>query len=47
MFSRPEKMLSLLDYLDREYGGVESYLEAAGVKQADMAQIRRHLTALP
>ena len=47
MFSRPEKMLSLLEYLDREYGGVEGYLEAAGVTQADMAQIREHLTVLP
>jgi protein-tyrosine phosphatase len=47
MFSRPEKMLSLLDYLDREYGSVEGYLETAGATQADMARIREHLTALP
>jgi hypothetical protein len=40
-------MLNLLEYLDARYGGVEGYLEAAGVTQADMAQIRQHLTALP
>ncbi|HYP39431.1 MAG TPA: tyrosine-protein phosphatase [Chloroflexia bacterium] len=47
MFSRPEKMTGLLDYLDQEYGGVESYLEAAGVTRSGMAQLREHLTALP
>jgi protein-tyrosine phosphatase len=43
MFSPPEKMISTLDYLGREYGGVEGYLEAAGVTQDEMAQIRKHL----
>jgi hypothetical protein len=38
-------MLGVLDYLDRRYGGVEGYLEAAGVTQAEMTQIREHLTA--
>jgi protein-tyrosine phosphatase len=45
MFSRPEKMLALLAYLDQHYGGVEGYLEACGVTQDEMAQIRMHLTA--
>jgi protein-tyrosine phosphatase len=45
MFSPPEKMLSMLDYLDREYGGVEGYLEAVGVTQQEMAAIRTHLIA--
>ena len=47
MHARPETMLGLLDHLDRQYGGVENYLEAAGVTQAEIAQIRKHLIALP
>ena len=45
MYSRPETMQGALDYLDRKYGSVEGYLKAAGVTQADMAQIRNHLVA--
>jgi len=45
MFSPPEKMLGLLEHLDREYGGVEGYLEAVGVTQEEMAAIRTHLIA--
>jgi protein tyrosine/serine phosphatase len=47
MAARPEKMLGLLEFLDLHYGGVEGYLDAAEVTQADMAQIREHLTDLP
>ena len=45
MFSPPEKMLGLLEHLDREYSGVEGYLEAAGVTQEEMAAIRTQLIA--
>lgn len=45
MYSRPEKMAGLLDYLDQHYGGVEGYLEACGVTRAEMEQIREHLIA--
>jgi protein-tyrosine phosphatase len=45
MFARPEKLGGLLDYLDREYGGVESYLQAAGVTGADIARIQVLLVA--
>ena len=41
--TRPETMYAMLDYLDREYGGVESYLRAAGVAQDSLVQIRQHL----
>jgi protein-tyrosine phosphatase len=45
MLARPETMQGVLDYLDRKYGGVDYYLEAGGVTQADMAQIHKHLIA--
>lgn len=45
MYTRPEKMAALLAYLDQHYGGVEGYLEACGVTQAEMAQVREHLLA--
>jgi protein-tyrosine phosphatase len=45
MHSRPETMRGVLDFLDREYGGPEGYLQAAGVSQSCIAQIRDHLTA--
>lgn len=45
MFAPPPMMRALLDYLDREYGGVEGYLTAAGVQQSDIANIREHLLA--
>ncbi len=45
MYSRPETMHGLLDYLDRQYGGVEGYLESAGVTRQEMARIRDLLTA--
>jgi protein-tyrosine phosphatase len=45
MYSRPETMVGVLDYLDREYGDIEGYLKAAGVTNAEIAQIRRYLMA--
>ncbi|MEP6775721.1 MAG: tyrosine-protein phosphatase, partial [Chloroflexota bacterium] len=45
MHSRPETMRGVLDFLDREYGGPEGYLEAAGVSQSCITQIRSHLIA--
>jgi protein-tyrosine phosphatase len=47
MYSRPETILGALDHLDREYGGVEPYLRSAGVTEAELTQIRRHLTTPP
>jgi protein-tyrosine phosphatase len=43
MHSQPETMLGALEYVDQEYGGVEGYLEAAGVTWGAMERIRRHL----
>ncbi|MEO5952251.1 MAG: tyrosine-protein phosphatase [Chloroflexia bacterium] len=43
--TRPETMYALLDYLDRQYGGAEGYLYAAGVTQNEIEQIRKHLIA--
>jgi len=43
MQSRPETMQGMLDFLDRQYGGVEGYLRSAGVTQAGLAEIRKHL----
>ncbi|MDQ6695714.1 MAG: tyrosine-protein phosphatase [Chloroflexota bacterium] len=45
MASRPETMRDALSYLDQEYGGVEAYLQTAGVTRAEVARIRRYLTA--
>jgi len=45
MYARPETMRGVLDYLDREYGSVEGYLEAAGVTSDSIAQIRKCLVA--
>lgn len=45
MRSRPETMRGVLDFLDREYGGPEGYLQAAGVSQSCITQIRHHLIA--
>jgi protein-tyrosine phosphatase len=40
----PEWMLSTLDYLERRWGGVESYLEAAGVAPANIDRLTAKLT---
>jgi len=41
--TRPETMHAMLDYLDQQYGGVEGYLRAAGVTEAEIARIRDRL----
>jgi protein-tyrosine phosphatase len=45
--ARPETMYGVLAHLDREYGGVEGYLKAAGVTQAEIEKIHDHLTLRP
>jgi protein-tyrosine phosphatase len=40
----PEWMLSTLDYVERAWGGVEAYLEAAGVAQANIDRLAAKLT---
>jgi protein-tyrosine phosphatase len=42
-----EVMLEVLQGLDRRYGGVERYLEAAGVSRADLERLRDRLLAPP
>lgn len=44
-FQQPETMLGVLDYLDRQYGGVEAYLLGAGVTPEEIAAIRERLRA--
>ena len=46
MDSRLETMHGLLDFLDRQYGGVAGYLEAAGVSRSCMTEIS-NLLATP
>jgi protein-tyrosine phosphatase len=41
--SRPETMRIVLQHLDAEYGGVQSYLELAGVSTAEVEHLRRRL----
>jgi len=41
--SPPEAMLTVLSYLDREYGGVEAYLLAAGVTPQAIQKIRSRI----
>lgn len=40
----PEWMLSTLDYVDRKWGGVEGYLEAAGLPASTIARLQSKLT---
>lgn len=42
--TRPESMLSLIDYLTEKYGGVVPYLRSIGVGEAVMERIRAKLT---
>lgn len=44
-FQQPDTMLGVLDYLDRQYGGVEAYLLGAGVTVEEIAAIRGRLRA--
>jgi protein-tyrosine phosphatase len=41
--SRPETMRAVLSYLDREYGGVERYLLASGVRRQSIKKIRSRI----
>jgi len=40
----PEWMLSTLDYVEQEWGGVEGYLEAAGLPSSTIARLQSKLT---
>jgi protein-tyrosine phosphatase len=41
----PEWMLSTLEHVERRWGGVEAYLEAAGVSPAAIARLQSKLTS--
>ena len=41
----PERIVGVLEHLDERWGGVPGYLEAAGVSQADISQLRAKLIA--
>lgn len=41
----PEWMLSVLDYVDQKWGGVEGYLEAAGLPLSTIARLQAKLTS--
>lgn len=43
--TRAEVMHEVLEHLERQHGGVESYLLAAGVSAEDLARIRERLTS--
>jgi protein tyrosine/serine phosphatase len=40
----PERMVGVLDHLDQRWGGVEGYLQAAGMAAADVDTLRSKLT---
>ena len=40
----PEWMLSTLDYIEQKWGGVEGYLEAAGLPSSTIARLQAKLT---
>jgi protein-tyrosine phosphatase len=39
----PERMISLLDYLEQKWGGAEAYLEAAGLSSTAITRLRSKL----
>jgi protein-tyrosine phosphatase len=41
----PERIVGVLEHLDKRWGGVEGYLQAAGMPAADMSTLRSKLTA--
>jgi protein-tyrosine phosphatase len=43
MACRPEAMLAMLAHLETEHGGVEAYLQAAGVATAEIERLRERL----
>jgi protein-tyrosine phosphatase len=40
----PERIVGVLEHLDKRWGGVEGYLEAAGMAAADVSTLRSKLT---
>ena len=40
----PERIVGVLEHLDQRWGGVEGYLEAAGMTAADLSTLRSKLT---
>jgi protein-tyrosine phosphatase len=40
----PERMVAVLEHLDAQWGGVEGYLETAGVSSTEIATLRSKLT---
>jgi protein tyrosine/serine phosphatase len=40
----PERIVGVLEHLDQRWGGVEGYLEAAGMTAADISTLRSKLT---
>ena len=40
----PERIVGVLEHLDQRWGGVEGYLEAAGMQAADVSTLRAKLT---
>lgn len=43
LFSEPGNISSLLDYLDKEYGSVAGYLQAAGVASEEIERVKKLL----
>jgi protein-tyrosine phosphatase len=41
----PQRIVGVLEHLGRRWGGVEGYLQAAGIPPADISQLRSKLTA--
>jgi hypothetical protein len=41
----PEWMLNTLDHLERKWGGVEGYLEAAGLDSSAISRLQGKLTS--
>jgi protein-tyrosine phosphatase len=41
----PERIVAVLERLDQRWGGVEGYLEAAGMPAAEISTLRSKLTA--
>jgi protein-tyrosine phosphatase len=41
----PERIVGVLEHLDKRWGGVEGYLESAGMPPADISTLRSKLTA--
>jgi protein tyrosine/serine phosphatase len=39
----PERIVGVLDHLDKRWGGVEGYLKAAGMPPADISNLRSKL----